>query len=329
MDFKDYYAILGVAPEADDKTIKKAYQKLAKQYHPDVNPGDKKAEEKFKEITEAYQAISDSEKRRKYDEIRLNYNQWQQRGGQGDFDWNRWQARPGESGTYTRTMSPEEFAEMFGDSGLGGFGSSYGNGGFSDFFSSIFGMGGMDTPYQTFHRPSQNHTRAGQDYESEVSLTLEESYHGTTRVLATDGKRIEAKIPKGVRTGSKIRLAGQGAPGIAGGPQGDLYLKVTVEPHVSYTREGDNLTTEIAVDFYKAVLGGTVTVHTLGGEVLLKIPSRSQSGTKFRLKGKGMPKLEAPHQYGDLYAQLKIVLPESMSLSEVQAIRDLAEKHGK
>lgn len=326
MDFKDYYAILGVAKDAEDKVIKKAYQKLAKQYHPDVNPNNKQAEEKFKEISEAYQAISDPEKRRKYDELKENYEVWKKRGGNasgnGDFDWNRWQARPDE-GTQGRTMSPEEFAGIFGDRGFGGRGSS-GAGDFSDFFSTIFG--GEDTLGQPRGRRAAR-AQAGRDLELEVSVTLEEAYHGTTRLIDTDEKRIQAKIPKGVRTGSKVRLTGQGGAGFGGGTSGDLYLLITVEMNSSFLREGDDLSTEVPVDFYTAVLGGEVSVKTLNGEVLIKIPSKIQSKAKLRLKGKGMPRLEYPSQAGDLYAQILIVLPNHIDAEEINSLQLLAERY--
>ncbi|MDP4126629.1 MAG: J domain-containing protein [Bacillota bacterium] len=325
MDFKDYYVSLGVSPEADDKTIKKAYQKLAKKYHPDVNPGDKVAEEKFKEATEAYQAISDPEKRRKYDELRQDYQQWQTRGGRGDYNWERWQSNPGGgSGRQTYTMSPEDFAEMFGGLGNSGGFDGFGGSGYSDFFSTLFGGGG----YGFSGSSSGGRAHAGQNLEVEVQVTLEEAYKGTTRVVRTAEKQIEAKIPKGVRTGSKVRLAGQGGPGVAGGPAGNLYLIITVSQHTQFTRDGDNLKVDLPVDFYRAVLGGEVSVRTFGGEVRLKIPPLAQSGKRFRLKGKGMPNLEHPKQYGDLFAQLSIVLPENMSTQEVTVLRDLADKRG-
>lgn len=323
MEFKDYYAILGVSKDADDKTIKKAYQKLAKKYHPDVNPGNREAEEKFKEITEAYQAISDPEKRRKYEEVRQNYEAWQRHGGQGEYDWSRWQAHPGE-GTHTRTMTPEEFADLFGSAGWGGDFSSTA-GGFSDFFSTLFGMGSMgQTPNS---RRGAHYTQAGQDLELEITISLEEAYYGTTRTIETNAKRIQVKIPKGVSTCSKVRLSGQGAQGIGGGHNGDLYLMITVEPNLVYSREGDDLTTEIAVNFYKAVLGGEVTVKTLSGNIALKIPPLTQGKTKLRLRGKGMPRLETPDQFGDLYVQLQLTLPDDLSKDEISALKELAAKY--
>ncbi|HVJ48577.1 J domain-containing protein [Desulfitobacterium sp.] len=313
MDFKDYYSILGVSKDADDTSIKKVYQKLAKKYHPDVNPGNKEAEEKFKEVTEAYQAISDPEKRRKYEEVRQNYEAWQKHGGQGDYDWSRWQAQPGE-GSHTRTMTPEEFAAMFGDSGWEGSFSGSG-GGFSDFFSTLFGMGDIEQgPHHRGHQAARTQTR--QDRELKVNISLEEAYHGTTRVIDTGEKRLQAKIPKGVRSGSKVRLAGQG-----------IFLLITLEPHAVYTREGDDLTTDISVNFYKAVLGGEIKVSTLGGEITFKIPPHTQGNTKFRLKGKGMPHLESPNQFGDLYVHIQLTLPSNLGGEERSALQDLATKY--
>jgi len=327
MDFKDYYVSLGVSPEADEKTIKKAYQKLAKKYHPDVNPGDKAAEEKFKEATEAYQAISDPKKRRKYDELRQDYHQWKARGGRGDYNWDRWQSNPGGGGGgYTYTMSPDDFAEMFGGMGRSG-GFNFGGEGYSDFFSNLFGGGGGQG--RSFSGgPNVGRPRQGQDLEVEVHVTLEESYSGTTRVIQTGEKQIEAKIPKGVRNGSKVRLTGQGGPGIAGGQAGNLYLIITVSPHSHFVRDGDDLRTDLPIDFYRAIVGGEVSVRTLSGEVLLKIPPLTQSGKKFRLKGKGMPNLEKPALQGDLLVVVSIVLPERMSEQEISALRDLANKRG-
>jgi curved DNA-binding protein len=323
MDFKDYYNILGVKPDADIKTIKKAYHQLAKKYHPDVNPGDKQAEEKFKDVAEAYQAISDPENRKKYDELRQNYQQWQKQGGGGNFDWNRWQAGPG-AGRQARTMSPEEFSDLFGE--FGGMGDI--GGGFSEFFSTIFGMGGLGREAEpgNMHQRSTRRAKAGQDIEAELSVTLEESFHGSSRVIQIGEKKIEAKIPRGVRTGSRIRLSGQGRPGSSGGRSGDLYLTITVQEDPRFVRENDNLKIDIPVDFYTALFGGETSLKTLSGEVLLKIPPMSQSGKKFRLKGKGMPKLEQPKEHGDLYAQIKIVLPENITETELNTLKQLAEK---
>lgn len=314
MDFKDYYKILGVAPDADIKEIKKVYQTLAKKYHPDVNPGNKEAEDKFKEINEAYHAIADPGKRQKYDDLRSNYQQWQNGGGRGSYDWSQWRQSPG-NGSHTRTMTPEEFAEMFGDLGHG-FGSSngFGGGGFSDFFSTIFGMGqnvGFDQP------------RKGRDIEGEITVTLEEVFHGGKKLFEIANKRIEATIPKGIRDKGKIRLSGQGEASSSGGKRGDLLLTINIKPHPLYTREGDDLTANLEIDFYTAVLGGEVKVKTLAGEMMIKIPPQTQPGRSFRLRGKGMPILNQSGKFGDFYAKTTIVLPQEMSDKEISTLQQL------
>jgi len=308
MEFKDYYAALGVAPDADEQAIKQAYRKLARQYHPDVNPGDKQAEERFKEINEAYQALSDPERHRKYDELREQYQSWQQRGGRDDFNWGRWEPAAGEQ-AYTYNVSPEDLEDIFGDASP-----------FSDFFSSIYGQeaGGPA------RRAREVRPRRGRDIEATAEITLEEAFRGTNRSIQVGDRRIEARIPPGVRTGSRVRLAGQGAPGMAGGPAGDLYLNIEVTPHSQFERDGDNLRVVVPVDIYTAATGGEARVPTLEGAVMLKIPPRTQADRVFRVKGKGMPRLEKLAERGDLHARAKLVLPESLSDSELETLRQLA-----
>jgi curved DNA-binding protein len=305
MEFKDYYQILGVAPDADEKTIRQAFRKLARQYHPDLNPGDKAAEERFKAINEAYHVLADSEQRKKYDALRAQYQRWQQSGGRPqDFNWQAWAAGPDE-GVHVRFGSLDDLQDLFG-----------GESPFSDFFTTIFGG-----PRRAEQAPRP---RRGRDLEAEVTVTLEEAFHGTTRALQLDGRRIEAKIPPGVQTGTRLRLAGQGAPGIHGGPPGDLYLLMRVAPHATFEREGDDLFVEVPVDVYTAALGGEVRLPTLDGAVQLKIPPQTQAGRTLRLRGKGMPRLADPHSRGDLYARVRVMLPEPLSERELQAFRELA-----
>ncbi len=319
MEFKDYYATLGVAPDADDKAIKQAYRKLARQHHPDVKPGDKASEERFKEINEAYQALSDPERRKKYDELRGQYQQWSERGGRGDFDWGRWQSAPGppdQAGqeAYGYNVSPEDLEDLFG-----------GGSPFSDFFGSIFGQaGGGPSGADRATRP-----RRGRDQEAGVEITLEEAFHGTTRGLQIGDRRIEARIPPGVRSGSRVRLAGQGSPGVAGASAGDLYLVVEVVPHPGFARDGDDLRADVRVDFYAAAVGGEARVPTIDGAVTLKIPPRTQAEKTFRLKGKGMPRLGRPGERGDMWARVKLVLPEPMTDAEIEGLRRLAEARTK
>jgi curved DNA-binding protein len=309
MDFKDYYAVLGVAPDADDQAIKQAYRKLARQYHPDVNPGDTQAEERFKEINEAYQALSDPERRRKYDELREQYQRWQQRGGRGDFNWGQWQAAPGEQ-TYAYNVSPEDLEDLFGGASP-----------FSDFFSSIFGQ----TEGGPTRRAREVRPRRGRDLEATAEISLDEAFRGTTRGIQIGDRRIEARIPPGARSGSRVRLAGQGSPGVAGGPPGDLFINIEIPPHAQFERDGDDLRVTVPVDIYTAATGGEVRVPTLDGSVMLKIPPRTQADRVFRLKGKGMPRLEKPAERGDLYARAKLVLPEPLSDTELEALRQLAQ----
>lgn len=323
MDFKDYYKILGVSPDADIKDIKKVYQTLAKKYHPDVNPGKKEAEDRFKEINEAYHAIADPAKRQKYDDLRSDYQNWQNHGGRESYDFSRWQQAPG-NGSYSRTMTPEEFSEMFGGQG---FGSTRSSADFSDFFSSIFGMGNSvefdDDIYSG--RPRRQQSRKGRDLQGEIEVTLEEVYQGAKKLLNIGNKRIEATIPKGIRDNARLRLTGQGEAGTNGGKQGDLLLTIKIRPHSLFVREGDHLNYNLEIDFYTAALGGEVRVKTLAGEMMLKIPPKTQSGRSLRLKGKGMPILNRAGDYGDFYAKTTIVIPQDMSDQEISGLQQLRE----
>lgn len=302
MEYKDYYSTLGVQKTATEAEIKKAYRKLARQYHPDVNPDDPNAEEKFKEINEAYQVLSDEDKRQKYDKFGSQWKQYQQTGGRAeDFDWSQWSTQGQPGGTGYRTVSQEEFEQMFGG-GLGGF---------SDFFETLFGGGARGTR-RTAPRTSTQELRRGQDIQHPVEITLDEAFHGTKRVLTYEGgRRIEASIPPGVKTGSKIRLSGQGGEGARGA--GDLYLKIKVLPDTRFERDGDNLRIVQPVDFFTALLGGMVRVSTIDKTVELTIPPGTDSGKTFRLKSLGMPKLNKPGQRGDLYATVAIQVPKNLT----------------
>jgi curved DNA-binding protein len=314
MDFKDYYEILGVPQDAEKKVIKQTYRELAKKYHPDVNPGNKEAEERFKTINEAYQVLSDTEKRKKYDELRSQYQRWQQAGGrQQDFDWQNWSAQPGQ-GVHVQYASPEDLEDLFGSA------SPY-----SDFFNNIFGqVRGRGRGSGTASRP-----RRGRDVEYEVDLTLEEAYHGTDRLLEIDGHRIKAIIPPGVRTGSRVRLAGQGEPGYNTGPAGDLYLQVHILPNATFEREGDDLHIDVPVDIFTAIAGGETRIPTLERPLILKIPPRTNARRSFRLRGKGMPHLGDPKTHGDLFAMVRLVLPEPLTDKEVSSIRELSSARSK
>jgi curved DNA-binding protein len=304
MEYKDYYKILGVDKNATEKEIKSAFRKLARQYHPDVNPDDPQAEARFKEINEAYEVLGDTEKRAKYDQLGTDWQRWQRAGGQpGDFDWSRWTAAPGSGRVHVRYGTPEDLEDLFGDSSP-----------FSDFFTSIFGgLGGTRRTgsrggFEGFDRP-----RRGQDLEHEVEISLAEAYSGTTRLLTKDGRRMEVKIPPGAKTGTRVRMRGEGGSGVSGGQAGDLYLKVRVVRDPRFERKGDSLYVTVPVDLYAAVLGGEVPVPTLTGDVNLKIPAGSQNGQTFRLRGKGMPRLRQPTEHGDLYARLDVRVPTKLT----------------
>ena len=320
MDYQDYYSILGVGKDASDKEIKSAYRKLARTYHPDVNPGDEASEEQFKRINEAYQVLSDPDKRQKYDRFGAQWEQYERAGGQPhDFDWGAWQAQPGAGRSYSRTVSPEEFEQMFGGGGAGG--------GFSDFFQTLFGGAGRrQSGFYGDPQAYQARPRRGRDQEHVVEVTLEEAFHGTTRALQyEDGRRIDAKIPRGVDTGSRIRLSGQGGPGAGGADAGDLYLRVELIPHPTFRRDGDDLLVTVPVDLYTAVLGGKAAVDSLDRSVQLTVPPETPNGKIFRLQGLGMPRLRSPEQRGDLYATVELQIPQRLSQREKELFEQLRE----
>ncbi|HSQ28142.1 MAG TPA: J domain-containing protein [Anaerolineales bacterium] len=320
MEYKDYYNTLGVSKNADATEIKKAYRKLARKYHPDMNQGDKTAEDKFKEVNEAYEVLSDPDKRKKYDNFGSQWQQYSSSGGRPeDFDWSQWNTgQPG--GTYSRTISPEELEQMFG----GSFG------GFSDFFETLFGGGYGRRPTGQGPgfggRERSMRSQRGRDAEHTLQISLEDAYRGTTSSLQwQDGRRIEAKIPPGVRTGSRVRLGGQGESGQAGGQAGDLYLKIEVLPHPLFQRDGDDLTVNLNIDLYTAILGGKVNVPTLDRPVELTVPPGTANGKKFRLRGLGMPNLRNPEQRGNLYASAQVQLPQNLSKEEQQLFEQLRD----
>jgi curved DNA-binding protein len=320
MEYRDYYKTLGVDKKATEKEIKSAYRKLAREHHPDMNPDNSQAEERFKEINEAYEVLGDPDKRKKYDQLGADWHRWQQAGGRpGDFDWGQWAAGPGGQRVHVRYGSPGgDFEDLFGGGGI-----------FSDFFTSIFGgMGGGASPGGGVDFDFGSRTRRGHDLEHEVEISLTEAYNGTTRLLTRDGRRYSVKIPAGAKTGTKVRMRGAGENGGGVAQAGDLYLKIRVAPDPRFERKGDDLHTTVPVDLYTAVLGGEVSVPTLSGEVKLKIPAGSQNGQKFRLRGKGMPKLRKSDQHGDLYAKLEVRLPTKLTAKEKELFEQLRKLDG-
>jgi DnaJ-class molecular chaperone len=320
MEFKDYYATLGVSKTATDKELKQAFRKLARKHHPDVNPGDKKAEARFKEINEAYEVLGDPAKRKRYDELGANWRMYEQTeaqrgphpfaGGHGGF----------------HTMTPEEMEELFGDQNP-----------FSDFFTTFFGAqpeagGGFGGESRRGAR-GRSRTRPGRDVEHEIELTLEEAYHGTTRRLSLkhDGhaRTVDVRIPQGVGDGSRVRVSGEGEQGVGGATSGDLYLRVSLAPHPLFERKGRDLYVKVPVPVHAAVLGGEAEVPTLTGKtVRLRIPQVTQNGQVFRLKGYGMPAVGKPDDKGDLYARVEVQLPTELSPAEREHWDALAKVAG-
>jgi curved DNA-binding protein len=289
MEYRDYYKDLGVERNASAEEVKRAYRKLAMKYHPDRNPGNKQAEERFKEINEAYQVLSDPQKRARYDQLGQSYSQWRQNGTPGDFNWGDWTASSG--------ASPVDLDDLFGE------------GVFSDFFRSIFGgMGGVNRAT----RP-----RGAQSFLQPVGISLREAYAGTTRQLQIGSRRIEVKIPAGARTGTKIRVP-------APDGSGEVYLALEVAEDPLFERDGNDLHTRVSVDVFKAMLGGEVEVKTLSGKVLLTIPPGTQPEQVFRLAGRGMPQLKRAEVKGDLYVRVKVQIPKQLTARQKSLLEEAA-----
>lgn len=299
MDYKDYYKILGVERNASEDDIRKAYRKLAMQYHPDRNPNDKQAEERFKEINEAYQVLNDPKKRAHYDKFGSDYANWQRRGAPGDFNWDQYGGFPGGV-----RVEYGDLDDLFGGDA----------GGFSDFFRTLFGRGAEGAGTSTRTRARQQ----SQGYQQELEITLDEAYQGTTRLLQTDGKQKQVRIPAGVRTGSKVRVAGAGPNGL------DLYLIVEVKDDPRFERRGNDLHTTATANVFTAILGGEADVETLSGKVKLNIPAGTQPEQIFRLAGRGMPSLKNANEKGDLYIRLKVQIPKYLSAKQRELLEEAA-----
>lgn len=292
---KDYYNILGVSRNASEREVKKAFRRLARKHHPDVNPGDKSAEAKFKKISEAYEVLSDKEKRQKYDRFG---DQWQDADQFAKAQQQQapfWNYRRGGEGVRF-SFESDDLGSILGD---------------------LFGGG---TTYSRRASP-----RRGRDVEYPVEVILEDAFQGTTRTISFDSSgRIEVKIPPGVKTGSRVRVAGKGGAGSSGGTNGDLYLVISVRPHSKFVRKGDDLYAEVPVPLTLVVLGGEVQVNTLKGEVMLRVPQETQNGNTFRLAGQGMPRLGKSSR-GDLLVKVKVVLPTKLSVEEKELFQRLKE----
>ncbi len=299
MEYKDYYKTLGVSKSATKEEIKKAYRKLSFKYHPDQNPDNNAAEEKFKEISEAYEVLGNEDNRKKYDQLGANWKYYEQAQRQGGFG--------GGQTTYEYEGDLNDlFSRAFG-------------GGADDFFETFFGAGGFGPQTRTSTR-----TRKGRDYESEISISMEEAYNGLQPTLRIGDKRLNIKIKAGIKDGQKLKIKGRGAPSVHGGVPGDLFLKVNIQPHPMFTRKNQHLYTNIKVDLYTAVLGGKVTVPTLTGKASIQVPAGTQSGKKLKMKGLGMPLYNRPNEKGDLYLTIEIEIPTRLSSREKELFEELA-----
>jgi curved DNA-binding protein len=321
VDFKDYYATLGVPKNASAKDIKAAFRRLARKHHPDVNPGDKSAESKFKDVNEAYEVLGDPDKRKKYDELGANWRMYEQaeRAGAAPGGGQRYTWSPGGGGF--RPMTQEEMEEMFGDTE---------DSPFSDFFRQFFG--GAAGATRTRGRRARQ--QAGRDLEHQIELNLEDVLKGTIQRLNIrhdgDLRQVEVRIPPGVNDGSRVRVAGEGERGSGDAKHGDLYLRVHLRPHPRFERKGRDLYAKVRVPLTTAVLGGEVEVPSLNGKTLrLKVPAMTQNGQVFRLRGHGLPAVGKPDERGDLYATTEVALPSRLTpeaQKHFEAIREIENR---
>jgi len=314
MEYKDYYKILGVDRKATAEEIKRAYRKLALKYHPDHNPDDHGSEDKFKEINEAYQVLSDPDKRSRYNQLGDSYARYQQRGGSpGGFNWEDWFSQsPGGARQGSVRVEVGDLEDLMG-------------GGFSDFFSHIFG-GAQDMGQPTTGRSrSAGRVRSARpSYQQEIEISLHEAFQGTTRLFEMNGRRLEVKIPPGARTGTKVRVADALTTG-ADDQKGDLFLIIKVAQDPRFERKENDLYSDVSIDLYTAVLGGELTVDTLSGKVVLTVPPGTQPGQSFRLAGRGMPQLRDPEKRGDIIVRIKVNIPRNLTPDQRRLFQQLAE----
>jgi curved DNA-binding protein len=297
MEYKDYYKILGVDKKASQEEIKKVYRKLAVKYHPDKNPGDKKSEEKFKEMNEAYDVLGDAEKRKKYDNLGENWQQHQQGNA-----YNAQYARQGGGRQGGQQYYTEDDAQ------------------FSDFFESIFGRGAGGGSAR------QRGGRKGEDYQAETTITLEEAFHGTSRQLNLSTQKLNLKLKPGIADGQVLRMKDKGGPGMNGGANGDLFITIHVQEDELYKRQGDDLYFDQPLDAYTAILGGKLSVQAIDKALKINIPEGTDSDKTFRLKGMGMPVYGDATARGDAYVRVMITVPKNLSEEDKEVLGQLAKK---
>lgn len=309
MDYKDYYKVLGVNKNATKDEIKKAYRKLAVKYHPDKNKGNKEAEEKFKEVNEANEVLSDDEKRKKYDQFGENWQYYQQSGDQGGFDWSQYANQGGGQTRYTYSGGADDF----------------GGAGFSDFFETLFGGGGFGSSQTRGRRRGSTRTSQikGEDLNAELSITLDDAYHGAEKLFDLNGQSIKLKIKPGIADGQVLKLSGKGYQGQRGGSAGDLFLKINVLSDPAFERKGNDLSTTMNVSLYTAILGGKSPLRTFKGTINVTITKESQNGKIMRLQGMGMPVYGKPSQFGDLYVKISIEIPTALTSKETELFHEL------
>ena len=306
MAYTDYYKILGISKTASEEDIRKAYRKLARKLHPDLNPNDKEANKKFQQINEANEVLSDPDKRKKYDLYGEQYGEnWE---NAEQFEKAR------KSGAYAGQRPSGQSRNPFSDFGGG---EDFGEGQYSDFFEQMFGSGTRGTN-------TRNTKFRGQDYQAELHLSLRDAAKTHSQTMTVNDKNIRISIPAGVSDGQVIRLKNHGAPGVHGGPNGDLYITFRIEPDPVFKRLGDDLYVTLDIDLYAAILGGEVMVDTLDGKIKLKVKPETQNGTKSRLKGKGFPVYKQDGSFGDLFVTYNVLIPKNLTEHQKQLFKELS-----
>lgn len=333
MEYKDYYKILGVEKSASQDDIKKAYRRLANKYHPDKNPDNKEAEAKFKEANEANEVLSDTEKRKRYDQLGSNWNQYQSGGGQGGFDWGKYQQQYGGQGYtgqgYGGQQGGQTYYTDFGDFGSAFGGGGQGGGAFSDFFEAFFGGSGFSQAGSAKQQRGRKMQLKGEDMMAELPVTLEEAYSGTEKMFDLNGQKIKMKIKPGVADGQQLRLGGKGYAGQNGGANGDLIISIKVDKHPLYNRIDNDLYMDLPVEVYTTALGGKVDINTLKGKIKMNIAAETPNGKTLRLPGQGMPVYGKDKQFGDLYVKVDLQTPKNLSDEEKELLKKLSELRSK